>query len=65
MFWPKLSRVKRLMFAVALKSMYDFAQKILAFSLIHGILFIADKIKERKRLVQRYGYQGAGIINIQ
>ena len=34
-------------------------------SLIHGILFIADKVKERKRLVQRYGYQGAGIINIQ
>ena len=34
-------------------------------SLIHGILFIAEKVKERKRLVQRYGYQGAGIINIQ
>ena len=62
MFWPESSRVKRLMFAIGLKSMYDFAHKIF---LINGILFIADKVKERKRLVQRYGYQGAGIINIQ
>ena len=52
------------MFGVGLKSMYDFAHKNSGISLIHGILFIADKVKERKRLVQRYGYQGAGIINI-
>ena len=40
-------------------------KKNVGISLINGILFIADKVKERKRLVQRYGYQGAGIINIQ
>jgi hypothetical protein len=64
MFWPKLSRVKKLMFAVGLKTMYDFVHKNTSISLIFGILFI-EKVKERKRLVQRYGYQGAGIIKIQ
>ena len=65
MFWPKIIQSKKAHVWCWIEEYVQFCtKKNSGISLILGILFIADKVKERKRLVQRYGYQGAGIINI-